>query len=63
MYVYQLALACLMFSNSPSMVKKCEKVIQIKCSNSRTIEQCYKSTAPDINILMKKQFSKAVVLQ
>lgn len=58
--------ACLMLNVSPSVAKKCEKIIEKRCFvevSMRSYETCFKKVSPEINVLMKKQYAKACVLQ
>ena len=57
--------ACLMLNITPSVAKKCEKIIQRECFKKplRSYRECYMKTAPEINMLMKKQYAKACTLQ
>lgn len=55
--------SCLMFSTSPSVVKKCENIIKKECGKNEVYFDCFKKVAPKINVVMKKQYLKACALQ
>ena len=63
MIIQEVALtACLLLNVSPSVVKKCERVIKTECFEKRSMrsyKDCNLQVAPQINVLMKKQYAKA----
>jgi hypothetical protein len=66
MTLYQAILsACLMFGHSKTLVKECKMTIKTECKadTGLTVDGCYKKIAPRINVAIKKQYSKSVVLQ
>lgn len=58
--------ACLMLNVSPSVAKKCEKIVEERCfieAKMRSYKTCFEKISPEINVLMKKQYAKACTLQ
>jgi hypothetical protein len=57
--------ACLLLNVTPSVAKKCEKIVEKRCfeRNLRSYKDCFEKVAPEINVLMKKQYAKACLLQ
>lgn len=55
--------ACLLLNTSPSVAKKCEKIVARECEDKRSYKDCFEKIAPQINVLMKKQYAKACTLQ
>jgi hypothetical protein len=58
--------ACLLLNVSPSVVKKCEKLVIEKCfekKQMRSYKDCNLAISTDINVLMKKQYAKACLLE
>lgn len=56
--------ACLMFGHSKTLVKECKQAIKKECFDDKTtVEACYKKVAPRINVAIKKQYGKALILQ
>lgn len=58
--------ACLMLNVTPSVAKKCEKIIKEECFTKkqyRSYKECYMRVSPEINVLMKKQYAKACLIQ
>jgi hypothetical protein len=58
--------ACLLLNTSPSVVKKCEKIVKKECFEKkvmRSYKDCNEAVSPQINVLMKQQYAKACLLQ
>lgn len=58
--------ACLMLNVSPNVAKKCEKLVEKRCFQEKTMrsyKDCFEKISPEINVLMKKQYAKACTLQ
>jgi hypothetical protein len=57
--------ACLMLNVSPSVAKKCEEIVEKRCfeeKKHKSYKTCFEAIAPEINVLMKKQYAKACTL-
>ena len=67
MILHEVAVtACLMLNVSPSVAKKCEKLVEKRCfveTKMRSYKTCFEKISPEINVLMKKQYAKACLLQ
>lgn len=64
MILLELAVsACLMLNVSPSVAKKCEKIVAKECEGKKSYKDCFEKISPQINVLMKKQYAKACLLQ
>ena len=58
--------ACLMLNVSPSVVPKCEAIIKQRCFEEKThrsYKTCFEAIAPEVNVLMKRQFARACLLE
>ena len=55
--------ACLMLNVSPSVAKKCEKIVVKECKEKKSYKDCFEKISPQVNVLMKKQYAKACILQ
>ena len=57
--------ACLLLNVSPSVARKCENIVKKECiakEPMRSYRDCYLKVAPQINVLMKKQFANTAIL-
>jgi len=57
--------ACLLLNISPSVARKCENIVKKRCfteRQERSYRDCYIKVAPEINVLMKRQYAKTLIL-
>lgn len=57
--------ACLLLNINPSVARKCENIVKKECitkTSMRSYRDCYIKVAPQVNVLMKKQYAKTVIL-
>ena len=57
--------ACLLLNINPSVARKCENIVKKRCftqAQERSYRDCYIKVAPEINVLMKRQYAKTLIL-
>lgn len=57
--------ACLLLNVSTSVARKCENIVKKTCitdTTMRSYRDCFIAVAPQINVLMKRQYATTVIL-